>query len=186
MIKTLFARFGISNVVAFIFGTLALRGSEGENMPGVNLDSSESKSVSILKTLGYTVTEQITHILSQWMRYWEDYFKKNENDTAADLVDKKYGKAKALANTINEKTFTGNIFSALGACLSTLWLGKYIPKSAAGALGGIIVAGHIYLKNREIAEKLATRFNNIYRLLFNKYYVDEVYDSTEYLLNSRR
>ena len=136
-----FARFGISNVVAFIFGTLALRGSEGENMPGVNLDSSESKSVSILKTLGYTVTEQITHILSQWMRYWEDYFKKNENDTAADLVDKKYGKAKALANTINEKTFPGNIFSALGACLSTLWLGKYIPKSAAGALGEIIPKG---------------------------------------------
>ncbi|MGD8305971.1 MAG: NADH-quinone oxidoreductase subunit L, partial [Ignavibacteria bacterium] len=46
--------------------------------------------------------------------------------------------------------------------------------SVAGALGGIFVARHIYLNKPSIADKIATRFKFIYRLLFNKYYVDEV------------
>jgi len=50
--------------------------------------------------------------------------------------------------------------------------------SVAGALGGIFAARHIYINNPTIANKVAKRFKSIYGLLFNKYYVDEVYDAT--------
>jgi NADH-quinone oxidoreductase subunit L len=49
--------------------------------------------------------------------------------------------------------------------------------SIACALGGIFAARKIYLQNPDIAKKLSLRFKNIYRILFNKYYVDEVYDT---------
>lgn len=49
--------------------------------------------------------------------------------------------------------------------------------SVACALGGIFAARKIYIQNPDIAKKLSLRFKNIYRILFNKYYVDEVYDS---------
>jgi NADH-quinone oxidoreductase subunit L len=50
--------------------------------------------------------------------------------------------------------------------------------SVVGALAGIFAARQIYLKKPEIAGNLVARFKNIYTLLFNKYYVDEVYDAT--------
>jgi NADH-quinone oxidoreductase subunit L len=50
--------------------------------------------------------------------------------------------------------------------------------SVAGALAGIFAARHIYLKNPEIAGNFVSRFKTIYKLLFNKYYVDEAYDAT--------
>lgn len=137
-----FFRFGFANVIAFIFGTLALKGSEEDNMPGVNLDASDPKSVSFFKTIGYTLIEQFTHVASHWYRYYVDY--KNEFDPNAAEKEKRgvyFSKdafVKALANTINEKTFPGNFLSAIGACLSTLWLGGKIPKSAAAALGEIV------------------------------------------------
>lgn len=125
-------RFGVSNVIAFFLGTIALKGSSEDNMPGVNIDSDDSKSITLLKTLGYTVTEQVTHIASNWMRYYKDYKKE---------FGKKFALAKSLANAINEKTFPGNVLSALGACLTTLWFGKKLPPSSAAALGEIIPKG---------------------------------------------
>ena len=125
-------RFGVANVLAFIFGTFALKGSDEDNLPGVNIDSNDSKPVTFLKTIGYVIIEQFTHVASQWMRYYQSY---------KEEFGKKFALSKSLANVINEKTFPGNFISAIGACLSTLWLGKKIPRSAAAALGEIIPKG---------------------------------------------
>ena len=124
-----FTRFGLVNILAFGIGTFALRGSQEDNLPGVNIDSDDSKLTTALKTIGYISTEQLTHIGSQWIRYYQDYKKE---------FGEKFALSKSLANVINEKTFPGNFISAFSACLSTLWFGKKIPKSAAGALGEIV------------------------------------------------
>jgi NADH-quinone oxidoreductase subunit L len=49
--------------------------------------------------------------------------------------------------------------------------------SIAVALGGIALAVLLFLKRREIADRLADRFAGLHRLLLNKYYVDEFYDA---------
>jgi NADH-quinone oxidoreductase subunit L len=46
------------------------------------------------------------------------------------------------------------------------------------AVGGILIAAYLFLKNRRAAAWLAERFAGVYRVLVNKYYVDEVYDAT--------
>jgi NADH-quinone oxidoreductase subunit L len=46
------------------------------------------------------------------------------------------------------------------------------------ALVGIGIATFIWLKRRDIADRMARTFAPLYRLLLNKYYVDEVYDAT--------
>lgn len=48
--------------------------------------------------------------------------------------------------------------------------------STAIALGGIFLAYYLYIKKPELPKKLAERFRLIYKLLLNKYYVDEIYD----------
>ncbi len=50
--------------------------------------------------------------------------------------------------------------------------------SVAVAAVGIAVAWVFYIKNREIPAVLARRCGILYRLLFNKYYVDEIYNAT--------
>jgi len=45
------------------------------------------------------------------------------------------------------------------------------------AIVGIGLAAFIWLKRREVADKAAAAFPGLYRLLLNKYYVDEVYDA---------
>ena len=45
------------------------------------------------------------------------------------------------------------------------------------AVGGILAARYVYLRRNDIAEAATRRFAPLYRLLFNKYYVDEVYDA---------
>jgi NADH-quinone oxidoreductase subunit L len=45
------------------------------------------------------------------------------------------------------------------------------------AFAGIGIAAFIWLKRREIADELSRRFARAYRLLLNKYYVDEIYDA---------
>jgi len=42
---------------------------------------------------------------------------------------------------------------------------------------GIAIAVYFFLKNREAADRLASRAGGLYRLLMNKYYVDEIYDA---------
>jgi NADH-quinone oxidoreductase subunit L len=45
------------------------------------------------------------------------------------------------------------------------------------ALAGIGLAAFLWLKNRQIPERMAESFSGVYKLLLNKYYVDEVYDA---------
>jgi NADH-quinone oxidoreductase subunit L len=49
--------------------------------------------------------------------------------------------------------------------------------SVAMALGCIVLARTIYLRKTSIADTAAKRFQPIYKLLWNKYYVDEAYDA---------
>jgi NADH-quinone oxidoreductase subunit L len=49
--------------------------------------------------------------------------------------------------------------------------------SSAIALGGIALAAFIWLRRRQLADAMAARFPGVYRLLLNKYYVDELYDA---------
>lgn len=49
--------------------------------------------------------------------------------------------------------------------------------SVAFALGAILFARYVYLKNPAIASNTAQRFKGLYNLLWNKYFVDEAYDA---------
>ncbi len=49
--------------------------------------------------------------------------------------------------------------------------------SSAVAIAGIGVASYFFLRNTAAAQAMAERFSGLYRLLMNKYYVDEVYDA---------
>ena len=46
------------------------------------------------------------------------------------------------------------------------------------AFAGLIIAYIMYIKKRELPQKLGAAFQPIYKLLFNKYYVDEFYSKT--------
>lgn len=127
-----FFKFGIINACLFAGGTFALKGAEEENIPGMNLDSEDPWYKSLFKTVGYTIFEQVAHCTSQTMRYYKDY---KEEFGGEDGKFNKNVLAKALANVIHERAFPGNIPSAISGCLSTLFLGRYIPKSVAGAIG---------------------------------------------------
>ena len=50
--------------------------------------------------------------------------------------------------------------------------------SSIVAIAGIGLAAFIWLKRRQIANRMAATFPGVYRLLLNKYYVDEIYDAT--------
>ncbi len=49
--------------------------------------------------------------------------------------------------------------------------------SVAVGLGGVWLARRWYVSQREVPERLATRYRPVYDLLFNKYKVDELYDA---------
>ena len=48
--------------------------------------------------------------------------------------------------------------------------------SLALAIGGILLAMYMYLIDTALPERISTQFRGIYRLLVEKYYVDEMYD----------
>ena len=123
-----FTRFIMSQAALFGLGTYALKGHEGENIPGINVDHNDSALTNLFKTIGYIAVEQGTHVASQTMRYFIDYKDEFKDHGGKPL-------AKALANVVNERTIPGHMLSALTACLSTLTLGKYLPKSTAAAIG---------------------------------------------------
>jgi len=50
--------------------------------------------------------------------------------------------------------------------------------SLAIALAGIAFAYFVWIKRRRIADNVVREFPGLYRLLLNKYYVDELYDAT--------
>jgi NADH-quinone oxidoreductase subunit L len=56
--------------------------------------------------------------------------------------------------------------------------GTLMAVSSVVAVAGILLAAFIWLKRREIADSMARTFAPVYRLLLNKYYVDEIYDAT--------
>ena len=60
--------------------------------------------------------------------------------------------------------------------LGTEWL--LIIISVAVALIGILIAYIFYIKKTQIPHSLVARFPFIYKLLYNKYYVDEIYNAT--------
>jgi NADH-quinone oxidoreductase subunit L len=45
------------------------------------------------------------------------------------------------------------------------------------AVGGVWIARNIYLRKPSVAESISERFKGIYKLLWNKYFVDEIYDA---------
>ncbi len=47
--------------------------------------------------------------------------------------------------------------------------------SVAIALAGILLAYQMYMRRRELADRMAERFAGLYRLVYNKYWVDEIY-----------
>jgi NADH-quinone oxidoreductase subunit L len=49
--------------------------------------------------------------------------------------------------------------------------------SSAVAILGILIAAYVWLWNPGVAAAVASRFGAVYRLLYNKYYVDEIYDA---------
>jgi NADH-quinone oxidoreductase subunit L len=48
--------------------------------------------------------------------------------------------------------------------------------SLALAIAGLLLAVHMYLIDTTLPERLSGRFQGLYGVLFNKYYVDELYD----------
>jgi NADH-quinone oxidoreductase subunit L len=49
--------------------------------------------------------------------------------------------------------------------------------SVAAAAISIFIAGYVYLKKPSIAVNTSKKFKSIYNLLWNKYFVDEIYDA---------
>jgi NADH-quinone oxidoreductase subunit L len=49
--------------------------------------------------------------------------------------------------------------------------------SSGIAFAGIGIAMYFWLRNRSAADRMARSFGGVYRLLLNKYYVDELYDA---------
>ncbi len=49
--------------------------------------------------------------------------------------------------------------------------------STAGAVGSIFFARYVYLKNPRIAENVSGKFKTYYNLLWNKYFIDEIYEA---------
>jgi NADH-quinone oxidoreductase subunit L len=50
--------------------------------------------------------------------------------------------------------------------------------SSSIAIAGILIGWYVWLNRRDIADSMARSFAGLYRLLLNKYYVDELYDAT--------
>lgn len=75
-----------------------------------------------------------------------------------------------------------------GEFLSPVFGGHHLPEgshteeimvmvlSIAAGLIGIIISAFMYLRKTDLPERLGERFSSIYRILWNKYYVDEFYD----------
>jgi NADH-quinone oxidoreductase subunit L len=49
--------------------------------------------------------------------------------------------------------------------------------SVAVAVFGIWLARRLYLQHPDVPERIAERWSGLYRLLYNKYYVDQIYDA---------
>jgi NADH-quinone oxidoreductase subunit L len=50
--------------------------------------------------------------------------------------------------------------------------------SVAVAMGGMFLARYFYLKRKDLPERMSRKASLAYKILFDKYYVDEMYDAT--------
>ncbi len=50
--------------------------------------------------------------------------------------------------------------------------------SVAVGVAGILVARHLYLKNTALPGRIAEKAKGLYRLVYNKYFVDEAYEAS--------
>lgn len=50
--------------------------------------------------------------------------------------------------------------------------------SVAFGLGGIALSYYMYVMNKELPERLASSLGGLYKVVYNKYFVDEIYDAT--------
>ena len=50
--------------------------------------------------------------------------------------------------------------------------------SVAVGIAGILLARHLYLKNPALPGRIADKFSGLYRLVYNKYFVDEAYEAS--------
>jgi NADH-quinone oxidoreductase subunit L len=53
----------------------------------------------------------------------------------------------------------------------------FMALSVAVAAAGILLAWWLYLKAKELPKTLAKKYARLYDLVYNKYYVDEIYDA---------
>jgi NADH-quinone oxidoreductase subunit L len=78
-----------------------------------------------------------------------------------------------------EPSFTltdGQLQGEIGAAGGSLEITLMIVSSLV-AVAGIGVAALLFLKRRDLADRLAGQFAGVHRVLDNKYYVDEIYDA---------
>ncbi len=118
----------------------SLTGDDEENLPGVNIDTSDSFLAATAKGVGYTLVEQGTYAISQTLRFFIDFreefgWKKGEN---ISFSEKKQVWGKVLANVVNERLLPGHIFLGMSSGLSTYYLRKvfdWMPRTTAAAIG---------------------------------------------------
>ncbi|HSD51553.1 MAG TPA: NADH-quinone oxidoreductase subunit L [Candidatus Methylomirabilis sp.] len=74
-------------------------------------------------------------------------------------------------------TFINPVFQAIGGETAHHGPSEALMAviSVAIAGSGILLAYQMYMRRRELADRLADRFPGVYRLLLNKYWVDELY-----------
>ncbi|MBI3814515.1 MAG: NADH-quinone oxidoreductase subunit L [Nitrospinae bacterium] len=58
-----------------------------------------------------------------------------------------------------------------------IWEWILMGISLAIAISGIFLARNLYIISTDIPERLASRYQSVHRLIFNKYYIDELYDA---------
>lgn len=143
-----FLKFGLSQIGIFSLLSFGLKNTE-ENLPGVNLDSNDSFTTSLMKGAGYTIVEQATYAASQAIRFYTDFRDefnfgkdikplpeaKNFIERIKNTLKDKDAWAKSWTTVVNERFFPGHILSGIAASLGTWYFGKSIPKVTAAALG---------------------------------------------------
>ena len=156
--------YGISQLGLFSLGSFFLRNDEEENLPGVNIDSSESLLKTLFKGSLYTLVEQLTYGISQVIRFsidFKDEFSKNRGNVLA----------KSIANVINERFLPGHLFLGVSSSLATYYFGKYIPKTTAAAIG-------------EFPMSILNRVLNCRRRRSTKFVVDDKLDENDNKISS--
>ncbi len=117
-------KYGAIQIGIFGFSTLAQKGANA-NIPGANMNPDDSLFDFMLKTAGFTISEQLAYIGSQTIRFYVDFKEEFGN----------HALAKSFACVANERAIPGHMASAIAGSIATYKLGNYIPRSAAAQIG---------------------------------------------------